>query len=188
MEPLMSILLLGAAVAIIVLFAIRGRNQQGSGPSAKAGQQQIRVDQLISESDDLVGTYADLLEGNKTDVLRPESSLPAPKEAIKRALVITAASKLRAGVITEVEVEIYRTAYMLLTNFVPDDQAQRVREANDAARAWSGSPDQSDEELVKVMEKFSGTAGLWRRPAGEDLKLLNEFDTRLAALRGTSDS
>ena len=122
------------------------------------------------------------MEGNKTDVLRPESSLPASRDDIKRALVFTAAWKLNAGLISEAEVDVYRASYMLLMNFVPDNQASRMREITEAAQAWKGSPNQSDELLAVALQMFSSHADLFpgQSVTTQGHALAKEFDDRFS--------
>jgi hypothetical protein len=99
-------------------------------------------------------------------------------------MLVTAAVKLRAGSISDKEVEVYRTGYVLLMNFVPNDQPLRAQETAQTVRAWKQSPTQSNEELSSVLQPFADNADLFthRNSMDQGLALIREFDARLAEL------
>lgn len=140
---------------------------------------------LIKWAGDVVGTYADLLEGNKADLLLPESALPASRDDIKRALLITACTQLRKGIITDADLDVYRTGYMLLMNFVPDDAARRARERTAAVKAWRESPTRSNLDLQTALKTFANNpdAVTGEGSTSQGIELVAEFEARMAKLR-----
>ena len=184
MLALAAIVVLATGVATYYLWSVRSERRRSLPAPGFAKGDPKQDSELIVWADELVGRYADLLERNKTDVLMPESALPGSVEDIKRALVITAVTKLRNSLIKQGELDIYRTAYMLLMNVVPDDQAQRSRDLTAAVQAFHDSPAQSDAELERVLARFAKNSDLFgpNAPSERAPGLLAEFETRLAKL------
>lgn len=130
----------------------------------------------------LINAYKRTLEEN-LGMYIDEAKLPAPREAIKQVLILTAKAHQAAGGLSGQTREALRTAYMSLANFVPKaevDQHLRfeaaISDAQDAAdlvaaaRAIAEAPgDDSEREAREA------------RHAAEARQLLTEFDK---AVRG----
>lgn len=178
------IMALGVALAALAIVVFRRLRHADRRSITLDDENRSLLALRVREADELVSAYAKLIEGNEGSILMPESSLPASRDDIKLALVTTAAAKLRAGLISDSEVGLYRASYMLLMNFVPDDQAARASGITDAARALKHSATESNEELLSTLKAFADNRDLLtdRGSTDEGLLLVREFDLRLAEL------
>lgn len=113
---------------------------------------------------DILTLYGDLLQ--RSGMIEPESSLPAPKREIKAAL-IAEARRLSAASDFEA-VETLRTCYSLLSSFVADDIAARnrgLRLGPDPAAAIADLDQVRPEDLLATSE--------------EAQRLIREFDSQV---------
>ena len=111
-------------------------------------------------SPDIISCYCELLQ--RSGLIEPESSLPAPKNEIKAAL-IAEAQRLSAESNFD-GVETIRACYSLLADFVADDIAARNR----------GSMSGSETENIDALQPEDLLA-----TSAEAQRLIREFDSQV---------
>ena len=142
------------------------------------------ADQRMSWARSLVNKYAALLETPRATPYIAEGSLPAPKDDIKKALLIVAAWEQLAGSQSKEAVGMYRNAFTLLMNVVPDAQATG-QEGIAASLAKTGGADKLSAPEVMAMLKQFKESFPQQVGVSEGAALALEFDQRLAAMVAT---
>lgn len=123
-----------------------------------------RQETIHSPVPDILTLYGDLLQ--RSGIIEPESSLPAPKSEIK-TLLIAEARRLSAQ--SEYDaVETLRTCYSLLASFVGDDIAARNRGPMPGSGSAAGIAD-----IELRPEDLQATSE-------EAQRLIREFDSQVA--------
>lgn len=115
-------------------------------------------------SPDIITLYCELLQ--RSGLIEPESSLPAPKNEIKAAL-IAEAQRLSAESNFD-GVETIRACYSLLADFVADDIAARNRSS------MSDSDPEASTEDIDALQPEDLVA-----TSEEAQRLIREFDSQV---------
>jgi uncharacterized UPF0146 family protein len=141
------------------------------------------MDRSFSWASDIVAQYASVLEHGKgvASPLFSESALPASKNDVKEAIIIDASVRRANDDISDPELEIYRTCYMLLMNAVPDERADALGDALTSIESAGGVEHLPGAKLRDAARKIGSAFG--ERSSGEAARqgatLLAEFDDRL---------
>jgi hypothetical protein len=114
----------GATLAVIVFVAmgLRMTIVAGKIETFHQGTRKRRA-QATPRERHIVGAYMEMLTIPSASILRPESTLPASKDEIKAALIAEGLRASRSD--NHNRVNVFRSSYYHLADFIPDDVIKR---------------------------------------------------------------
>jgi hypothetical protein len=170
----LGFLILAVLLMIGLSFWLRswksGRRQRIDPRSALEHEKLV---ESIRFANKLVGDYGRILERNAHKDFKPETELPASKEAIKTAILLMAQYHKAAGALDEKLYGSLEIGYSMLADFVPDEVAARANRPLDVIRNLSISLAKGERVHLSDAD-ISQLGSAFHSPEYESSKLLKD--------------